>query len=232
MNRQAGAPARGPARRGLFGHLDPHLREAPRLVQGQLAAAHVGGVIHLQHHVRQGVATHFDPGTLGPRRAWVQIHGLVRLQDAPPGSVSVAQQEVGCTDCVDRRAAHQGDPCRQAAEALPRQFVVDADRLAHHGDLGSGVPVLDAALVVGDLGARYAHRPAAGETPAAVPRAPPGAVRWWRGIQPCQRSYHMATDHSISITEPAKVFSQDQVLTSEDENGDYSSDEGPTCRGC
>ena len=33
---QAGAPARGPARRGLLGHLDPHLREAPRFGRASL----------------------------------------------------------------------------------------------------------------------------------------------------------------------------------------------------
>ena len=56
-----GAPPRGPR-----GHDHPQLGEAPRLVEDQLAGAHVRRVVHLEHHVRKVVLAD-DQGLEGCR---------------------------------------------------------------------------------------------------------------------------------------------------------------------
>ena len=83
----------------------------------------------------------------------MQVDGLVGLQDAQPVTAGIAQQEVCGAESGDGRAAQVRDGPEQPRQYLTRLFVVHADGIAHHGGLGSGIPVLDAALVVGDVGA-------------------------------------------------------------------------------
>ena len=164
VDRQAGTQRRRPARLGLLRHLHPYLGEAPRLVQQQLVAPHVRGVVHLQHHVRQRVRAHLDRVACrcGLRRA--QEQDLVGLHDALPLAAGVANQQVGVAARLDRRAARRRDQSGQTGEARSRPFVVVADRrVADHADLGVGVPVLEADLLIVDPVAGDAHRVAAGK---------------------------------------------------------------------
>ena len=142
-------------------YLDPHLGKAPGVVQSQLAAAHVGGIVHLQHHVRQLVHAHLECIAPRPRRA--QKQDLVGLHDALPLAAGIAQQQVGAPRRLNRRAPSRGDLRGQRGEAMDGVLVVVAVRFAHHRDLGGGIPVLQADLAVGDLLASYTHRTAAGK---------------------------------------------------------------------
>ena len=165
--------ARGPAWRARVRHLHPQLPQAPRLVHRELASARVGRLVHLDHHVRQDVLTHHHDvagGAVPPR---IQVHGLIRLHDAPRLAVLVPQQEVRRAEGLDGRAARQSDQRRHLREPLRRMLVIEADGLAHHRGLGGGVPDLDAALVVVDLLAGDMHRHAAREIL--------GAGRWRGG---------------------------------------------------
>ena len=159
--------ARGPAWRGRVWHFHPHLGQIPRPVQRELAAASVGGVVHLDHHVGQGGLAHDHVGAVGAVAFRVQVHGLIRLQDAPRSAALVLQPQVRGADGVDGRAPRQRDQRRHLGQALRRVLVVHADAFAHHGRLGGGVPVLDAALVIVYLVAGDVHRAAAGEVGGA-----------------------------------------------------------------
>ena len=154
---------RGPARRAHVGHLDPDLGQLPRLVHCELAAPHVGRVVHLDRHVRQYVLAHDDGGAVGPAPFRMKIDGLVRLHDPPPRAVLVPQQQVGRADDGDVRAPRHRDQGRHLGQALRGLLVVEAGRLADHGGLGGGVPDLDAAVVVVELLAGDVHGAAAGE---------------------------------------------------------------------
>ena len=146
----------------------------------------------------------------------MQVHGLVRLQDAPPLAPLVAQQHVRGPEHLDRGAAGHRDQRRQLREALRRVLVIRGGRLADHRRLGGGVPVLDAALMVRDGLARDAHRPAARElvdrfarpadglpigAPGASirpprgrrPRSPPGRSRVGDGVGICHRCHAEST---------------------------------------
>ena len=174
VNRQA----RPALRRTALRHLDPHLGEAPRLVEAQLAATHVGGVVHLQQHVRQVVRPHFDGCTPRPRLHRVEIDHLVRLQDAPPLAPVVAQQQVCRAERQDGRPPDRGHPRQQPGELLARPLVVDGGRLARHPRrLGRGIPVLDATLVVADGVAGDADGAAAGELGGGIRRVAPSGSR-------------------------------------------------------
>ena len=163
VDRQAGAQPRRPARRRLVRHLDPHLGKAPGVVQLQLAAAHVGSVVHFQHDVRQRIRTHLDCVAARPRLLRVQVQDLVGLHDALPLTAGITQQQVGGPHRPDRHAPRRGDMPSQRGEKMDGVLVIVAGRFAHHRSLGGGVPVFQAALAIGDFVARYAHRAAAGK---------------------------------------------------------------------
>ena len=174
VNGQA-RPAPG---RAALRHLDPHLGKAPRLVQAQLAAAHVGGVVHLEHHVRQVVRPHLDGGAPRPRLHRVEPDHLVRLHDALPLAPRVAQQQVRRAEGQDGRPPDRRDARQQPDELLAGARVIDGRRLARHpGRLGRGVPVLEAALVVVDGGAGDAHGTAARELGRVFGEVGPGGAR-------------------------------------------------------
>ena len=66
LDGQPGRPPRRARRRRDIGHVDPHLGESPRGVQRKLAAADVGRVVDLEHHVRQVVHADDQPGVRYP----------------------------------------------------------------------------------------------------------------------------------------------------------------------
>ncbi len=100
------------------------LEDQQRASRERLEAA-----VQSTHHVRERVDAHLDCRTRGPGGARVQTHGLVGLQDTRAGTVGVAQQEVGCTERSDRRAAHVGHGLEQPSQELPRLF----DAVLGHG---------------------------------------------------------------------------------------------------
>ena len=179
MDGQPRAPAARPARRARFGHLDPHFREPPRLVLRQLAPARVGGVVHLQHHVREVMLAdrQHRPRQPGARR--VQVHHLVRLHDEARLAVRVALGQVGAAEGLYRRPAHRGDALGQLPHATRGAFVVGADRIADPGGLGDGVPVFEHA-------SRSLQAPRAAGEPACSRGSPPP---WAAGRRaPCPRA--------------------------------------------
>ena len=81
-----------------------------------------------------------------------------------PFAPGVADEQIPASVGFDLRTPRLGDPFGQTRQTLPRQLVVHAGRLARRpGDLRVGVPVFDAALVVGDLLPGNADRTAARE---------------------------------------------------------------------
>ena len=161
MHHQPGGARLGASSRRFVGHFHPDFREAPLLVQAQLAAAHVGGVVHLQHHVRQAILVHLDGVAPALHLSRTQVEHLVGLQDALALARLVAQQQVHRAAGVDGRAPILGNAFGQPSEALRGDFVVVASRLAYHRDLGLGVPEFKAAVVVGNSAAGNPLRHAA-----------------------------------------------------------------------
>ena len=163
VDRQPSRAVRRPTLRWRLGHVHPHLAQAPRLVQGELAASRVGRVIHFQDHVGKHVLAHDHGGAAGDVATRVQVHRLIRLQDAPPLAAFVSQQQVRGAERLDRRAACDRDERRHLRQALRWVLMVDGGRLAHHGGLGVGIPEFDAALVVRDGVAGDVYRTATRE---------------------------------------------------------------------
>ena len=93
----------------------------------------------------------------------MQEQYLVGLHDPLPLAAGIAYQQVGVPHRLDRRAARGRDPVGQSGEAVGRALLVVADRVAHHRDLGVGVPVFEPVLAVVNLIARDAHRAATGK---------------------------------------------------------------------
>ena len=162
MDPQAGHLALRAARRSGIGYFHPKLREAPSLVEFDLLAVDVRGVIDLEHHIRQLLAD-FHGWAARSVAGRMQIHGLIRLHDARLVAVPVAQQQVCAADGVDGRTPACGDDFRQARQPLGRILVVGRDLFGHHGDFRAGVPILEAPLPGVDLLPRDAYRPAAGK---------------------------------------------------------------------
>ena len=189
MYRQPRPAAPCPAPRAALRNLHPHLREAPRFVEPELAPAHVRGVVHLEHHVGEVVLSDHHRRESGQDRAFrVQVDGLVRLQDAARPAVLAAEPQVHRPEALDGRAAHRGDPVHERRQGLDRLFVVGGWWARRPRRSRYRRPRTRAAL----RGAR-SHRaggvagcsrgtrvPAGGERPAARrrPRLPPhrGAV--------------------------------------------------------
>ena len=159
-------------------HDQPELREAPRLVERQLAAPDVGGLVHFQHHVRQVVLADDERavGEGGPAR--VEVDRLVRLHHAigPPGRVRYEQ--VDRPERPDRRAAHGRDQSRQLRQPARRRLVDAAGRLGNDPrGLRPRGPVLQPAVEIRETIAKQGHRPAPGELEGLVRRPAAGARR-------------------------------------------------------
>ena len=148
----------------MFRNLHPHFGEPPGFVEPELAGPHVRGVVDLQHHVREVVlADHHGGRSRQLRTPRSQVHGLIRLHDAPCFAVLVAQQQIHRAVALDRRPAHAGDPVRQCRQNLRGRLVVGAGRLAHPRGLGGGVPELQPPREVVDMLSRQAAGRAAGK---------------------------------------------------------------------
>ena len=153
-----------PHRISRLRYVHPHLGEPPPLVQPQLAAAHVRGVVHLQHHVRAVVPADLHRVARQPDAPGVKVDRLVGLHDAPLLALRVAQQQVHGAEALDGRAAHAGDDVAQARQARTRLLVGGAGGLGDDpGGLGVAVPVLEAAVVVGQILPFQGYRMTAGE---------------------------------------------------------------------
>lgn len=136
----------------MFQNLHPHFGEPPGFVEPELAAPYVRGVVDLQNHVRNVVlADHHGGRSRQLRTPRSQVHGLIRLHDAPRFAVLAAQQQVHRTVPIDRRPAHAGDPVRQRGQHLRGRLLVGAGRLVHPRGPGGGVPELQSSLEVADL---------------------------------------------------------------------------------
>ena len=164
MDRQPRSPPPQSTRRRGVRHLHPHFREAPRLVERQLAPARVRGVVHFEHHVRTVILADDHGG--GPRQLRVrrmQVHRLVRLHDVPRLAALVAQQQVHRAVTLDRRTAHPRDHGRKLRQETRTPFVVRRGRIANPGGLRSRLPILQPSFEAVDLRARQVERLAAGE---------------------------------------------------------------------
>ena len=161
---QSGGAAGRTARRRLVGDIHPDLGESPRFVETQLAAPHVGGVIHLDHHVREVMLADHQAVNRQPGATRIQVRHLVRLQDAPLVAAFVAQDQVHAAVALDGGATYGGNHLAQGGETLRWLLVRAAGRLAHlPGGFGVGVPVLVSTLVGLHVFLRQAERSAAGE---------------------------------------------------------------------
>ena len=149
-------------RPGASGTSTQTSRAPPLLVERQLAAADVGGEVHLQHDVRQALG-HLHGGAGGPVPPRMDVDGLVGLHDAGALAVGAAQQQVRGAEGGYRGAAHGGDEGDEGRQPSGRPLVVGGGGFGDVGGLAPGVPELDAPLVAADLAAADAHRAAAGE---------------------------------------------------------------------
>ena len=110
-------------------------------------------MIHLQHHIRKIVlADHHrcTPGQVARERT--QVHGLVRLHDAPGGAFRIPNEQVHRAQASDGRAAHRGDAFGEPSQPMRRTLVGGRGRLGHPGRRRLGVPELQAALVGVEIG--------------------------------------------------------------------------------
>ena len=165
VDRQLGNAALGPAGGVRVRHVHPKLREAPGLVDLQLAAAHVGGVVHLQHHVGKVVAAHqHGPGADQVGFLRVDVQGLVGLHEAHRLPIRALHHEHHGAVALDGRAAHRSDSGDEHSQALPRAFVGRHGAFAHHpSGLEFPVPDLQATLKLVVLLQRHRHGFAASE---------------------------------------------------------------------
>ena len=118
VDRQSRPESPGAARRRQVGRVHPHLGESPGLVDRQLVAPDVGGVIHLEEHVRQGVFPPHDGRVARQPGLAVQIDGLVGHQHLSRPSVPVALHQVDRAGAPDARARAPGRGASAARSAV------------------------------------------------------------------------------------------------------------------
>ena len=184
IDRQPRATALGTAPGAGVRHLPPYFAHAPRLVQGQLVAPHIGGVVHFHHHVRRVVAADEQAVRAADGAQRSQVDDLIRVRHAPRRIVPPRQQP-GAAEAFDRRAAHRGDALDQLRQRLRRRLVLGAGTVAQFpGGLGFRVPELQPASA--ELVLLRGHREGAatgeghlGERRFVAPRD--GQVEWRRG---------------------------------------------------
>ena len=152
------------ARRRLPRHQHPDLRKPALLVDVQLPPPHVGGVVHLQHHIRQRVGVHVDGRSLQPRPVRVQVQHLVGLHQPALAARRAQTHQVRRAEAGDPRAAQHREPSSHLRQFLARRLMLNGGGLADlPARLGVPVPELQTAFVTVDLARRQVERLAARE---------------------------------------------------------------------
>ena len=147
-------------------------------VDVQLAPAHVRGVVHLQHHLRQRVRVHVDRRPPQPHPVRVQVQHLVGLHQPALAPRRVPAHQVRRAEAHDPRPAQHRELAGHLCQLPGRLLVVDGSRVAHlPGRLGVRIPELQPAFVAVDLARRQVERLASGEVLVPVRHRPGDAVR-------------------------------------------------------
>ena len=147
VDRQIRPKAAGTVRRRLVGGVHPHLGEPPPFVHRQLVAPDVGGVIHLEDHVRQGVHPQHDGGVARPPDAPVQVDGLVGHQHLPRRAVLVPLHHVDGPGQQEARPALETHAGQQLAQQVGGSLVDGAGVAQDPRGPRLAQPVLDAPVV-------------------------------------------------------------------------------------
>ena len=151
VDRQSRPQAPWPARRRRIGRVHPHLGEPPRFVHRQLVAPDVGGVIHLEEHVRQRVLPLHDGGVARRPDLPVQVDGLVRHQHLPRSAVPAPLHQIDGPGAPDARPALQGDAGQELVQKVRGNLVDGAGVAQNPRRPRLRQPVLDAPFVGHDV---------------------------------------------------------------------------------
>ena len=183
----------GARRDESHGHQHPDLREAALLVDAELAPAHIRGVVHLQHHVRQGIGVHVDGRSLEPHPVGMQIQHLVGLHQPALAPRRVHPQQVRRAVAGDPRAAQHLESCGHLHQPPGRPFVLDGCGFAHPPRcLRGAVPELQSVFVVLELARRQVEGHAAREVLVPV-RGRPGSSSRTKLVK--RSGAHLVTPH-------------------------------------